>query len=93
MCVQIYNSYIDIVRDIIFNIYICLSSPEDIFNLFLEKEEVGERGRERERERETSVGCLLVCAFTWNPTCNLGMCPDQESNPGLFGLWDDAPTN
>ena len=26
-------------------------------------------------------------------THNLSMCPDQESNPWPFGLWDDAPTN
>ena len=31
-----------------------------------------------------------VCATTEDQTYNLGMCPDQESNPWPLGLQDDA---
>ena len=65
---------------------------EHFFSLLIEREE----RREKEREtsmRETSIGCLLVWAWTRDWTYNLGMCPDQESNLRPFGLWDDTPTN
>ena len=62
--------------------------------------EFGERGsgREREgekrqREREALIGCLSHWPPVIDRTCNLGMCPDQDSNPQHFGLWDDAPAN
>ena len=51
------------------------------------------RERGRKGERETSVGCLLVCMPTREWTCTLGLCPEQESNPRPFSLWDDAPTS
>ena len=39
-------------------------------------------GREREGEKEKNVNWLPpVCTLTRDLTCNLGMCPDQESNP------------
>ena len=60
-------------------------------SLLLEREE----GRERERNidvRETVIGLPPVHAPTRNQTHNLGMCPDWESNPQPFGVWDDAPT-
>ena len=44
-------------------------------------------------ERETSIGCLLVFTPTEDQTCNLGICPDWESNPRPFGPWNNAPTN
>ena len=34
-----------------------------------------------------------VHAPTKDWTCNLGMCPEQKSNPQPFGVWDGAPTN
>ena len=50
--------------------------------------------RERKEQRERNI-CQLpsVCTLTMGQTCNLGMCPDWESNPQPFGLWDDTPTN
>ena len=52
----------------------------------------GERVRERERERE--MGQLPpVPAPNKNRTCNLGMCPDQESNPQPFAVQEDTPAN
>ena len=56
-----------------------------------------ERGRSKEREtstRERNI-CQLpsVCTLTMGQTCNLGMCPDWESNPQPFGVGDNAPTN
>ena len=51
-----------------------------------------EKGRLRERERETLVVCLLyVPQPGTEPT--MGMCPDHESNPQTFGVWDNAPTD
>ena len=50
-------------------------------------------GSEREREREPlmwerNIDWLLpICSW------NLGMCPDRELNPKLFGVRDTAPTN
>ena len=35
----------------------------------------------------------LAHALTENQICNLGMCPDQESNLQPFGLRDDASTS
>ena len=34
-------------------------------------------------------------ALTENQTCNLGtpVCPDQDSDPGHFSTWDNAPNN
>ena len=55
--------------------------------------------RETERERETSIWerniHLLppIHSLTKDWTRNLGMCPDQESNPQPFGVQDDASTN
>ena len=43
------------------------------------------------REKYQSVASLH--APTEDQTYNLGMCPDQESNPHLFSLQDNAPTN
>ena len=58
-----------------------------------------ERGGEKEREREEhrcsekNMDQLpLVCTLTGGKTCNLGMCPDQESNPQSFSLGDNVPT-
>ena len=54
--------------------FLFLSSLDDIFLLlFREREEGG--------EREAWIGGHPVCAVTWEWTHNLGMCPDQESNP------------
>ena len=43
---------------------------------------------------ERNIDWLLPThATTGDWTHNLGMCPDQESNPQHFGVQDDAPTN
>ena len=60
-----------------------------LFYCFLERERKSRRGG----DRKTSVGCLLICAWTWGRTCKLGMCPDQESNPGPFSLQTTRPAN
>ena len=59
-----------------------------------------ERETDRQTERHTSVWkrninpLPLICAPTGDQTYNLGMCPDRESNPQPFGVWDDAtPSN
>ena len=44
-----------------------------------------EEGREKHRcEREASIGCSRTCP-TREGTCNLDMCPNQESNLQPFG--------
>ena len=38
----------------------------------------------------------LIASWTcpsWDRTCNLGMCPDWESNLQYFGIWEDTPSN
>ena len=62
-----------------------------MFTDFWERERQGER--ERDSERETLIGCLHTHLPTRGWTRNLGMCPDQESNPQPFGVGDDIPTN
>ena len=52
-----------------------------------------EKGRETGRERETPIGFSLIYASNGDQICNLGKCPDQESNPQTFGLQDDTPAN
>ena len=53
----------------------------------------------RERERDTLMWQMNInwlpptYAPTGDQTCNLGLCPGQESNSPPFGVWDDAPTN
>ena len=50
--------------------------------------------REKGRERETLMWGKnidqLLPIHDW--TYNLGVCPDGESNPQHFGVWDSAPT-
>ena len=59
------------------------------FSLLLEGKE---RREEHPWDREKSIGCLLyiprlviICTWTRDWTHNQDMCPDQESNPQLFG--------
>ena len=59
-----------------------------------------ERGKKGERERERNINMRQkhqpVASGTHpdrDQTCNLDMCPAQESNPPPFVLWTDAPTN
>ena len=66
---------------------IILNSHLRICLLILEREERGERKRER------NINWLPpIYALTGDGTHNLAMFPDQESNPQPFGVWDDAPT-
>ena len=56
------------------------------------RERKGERGKKHWCER--GIDSLPPwCAPTRDGTCNLGMCPDWESNLQTFGAWDDAPVN
>ena len=64
--------------------------------LISEKER--ERGREKHRceidnvrEKDWSAASCTAPSGDW--TLSLDMCPDQESNPQPFGVWDDAPAN
>ena len=57
-----------------------------------------DKGREEERERgrapsmwERNMDRFPLFHLGLSP--HLSVCPDQESNSGLFRLWDDAPTN
>ena len=54
-----------------------------MFLLILETEEEGEREKHW-FERETLISCLPTCTLTGDRACNLGMCPDQESDPQPF---------
>ena len=42
------------------------------------------------REKHQSVAFPTP---TGDQTCNLGMCPDWESNQGPYGLQDNVPTS
>ena len=64
-----------------------------MFTDFREKGREGERGRETLRGERNIDWLPFVHAPTREKTYNLGMCPDLESNPQPFSLWDDAPTN
>lgn len=52
-----------------------------------------ERAWDREREEHQSVASSTCSQLGIEPTTQLGMCPDPESNPRPFGAQDDAPTN
>lgn len=58
----------------------CVLTPKDVFSDL--------RGGEREK-KHWSVA--FVRTPTGGQTCNLGMYPDQKSNPQSFGVWNDAP--
>ena len=70
-----------------------VSSSEHIFSLLREKER--EREGEGEREKcERNIDWLpSICNPTRDQTCNLGKCPDRESNLQPFGVWDGTATN
>ena len=56
------------------------------------REKERERKREREREREREIHWLPpIHTLTRDPTCNPGMCPDQNWNPQHFGVRGDTP--
>ena len=61
------------------------------------REKARESERERERERnmdERNTNQLPpIHTPTGDGTRNLGMYPDQESNPQHVGALDDVPTN
>ena len=59
------------------------------FFFFEEKKGGRKEGAKHRCERETSIGCLSHITPTGDWTCNLGMCPDQESNWRPFTLQDD----
>ena len=55
--------------------------------------ERGREGKETSMRERNIRGLPLSHAPTRGQTCNLGMCPEWESNSWPFGLWEDAPTN
>ena len=57
---------------------------KDFIYLFLEKGE--EREKERERDFSVREKDCSVASPTGNLVGNPGLCPDQESNKGRFGL-------
>ena len=63
------------------------SSSEDILIDFRER---GRAGRKRERNIDWLP---LVRAPARGPSCNLGMCFDQESKPQPFTVQDSIPAN
>ena len=67
-------------------------SPKGIFLLILEREREEEKAIEKESERNINL-LPPVCALTGDKTCNLGVCPQWESNPQPFGVQDNAPTD
>ena len=73
-----------------FNFFFFGSSPEDMPTDFRER---GREGKETSMGERNIRGLPLSHAPTRGQTCNLGMCPEWESNPWPFGLWEDAPTN
>ena len=56
--------------------------------LILERKEGGERNIDMSNMDQLSP----VCIPARDRTHNLGMCPDQGSNPQPFGVQNDAPT-
>ena len=40
------------------------------------------------RERQILISCLPYMPGLGNLTCDLGMCPDWESNLQPFGVWE-----
>ena len=82
-------------------ILLFFNSHQRICLLILESEEEGESKRERERERERERNMderntnqlPPIHTPTGDGTRNLGMYPDQESNPQHVGALDDVPTN
>ena len=79
---------------IIFCLFVCL-----IIAILMSSDmltDFRERGREweREKERQRSIYQLsLVHSPAGDRTCNLGLCPNQESNLWSFDLREDTPTN
>ena len=62
--------------------------------LILERKGGGEERREREGDvREILNWLSLIRTPTRDRARQLGMHPDQESNPQQFGLWDKALIN
>ena len=58
---------------------------------------VGKRERQREGGRERNINMIYkrnigwlppVCVLSRDQTCDLGWCPDGESDPQTFGVWD-----
>ena len=51
-----------------------------------------QRGEKHRHERNINWLCLLG-DLTRGWTHSQGVCPDQESDPQAFGVWDNAPAN
>ena len=58
-----------------------------------EKRREEKRREEKRNLREKHQLVASICTPTRDRTCNLGMCPNQELNPQLFGIQDDTPNN
>lgn len=51
------------------------------------------RAREKETERQRERHQCEREITNWGLNNDLGMCPDQESNPRPFGARDNSPTS
>lgn len=48
---------------------------------------------EREREKKKYQSVASYMCLSGDPTYNLDMCLDRESNLQTFGIWDNPATN
>ena len=63
-----------------------------VFLLILQREEWREREREISMWERNIDQLSPIWDQTRDPTCDLSLCPDQESNPQSYGM-DGTPTN
>ena len=64
-------------------LYQCHFVGFEFFKDFIYFQREGKGGRKR--GRETPISCLSHTSPNWGPSCNPGMCPNRELNPGPFG--------
>ena len=60
--------------------------------LILDRRDGREIERGREKHRLVASSMCLIRNQTWNRTHNLGLCTDQQLNPGSCDLRHNAPT-
>ena len=85
---------------ILFYFILFFSPHPRICSLILEREGGERRESNREKERGRNIDVRKkhhwlppVLTQTGDGTYDLGICPNQESNPQLFGVRDNASTN
>ena len=70
----------------------CCNFPA-IFYVYIDFREKGKKEREGNVDVRNSDCLSPVHSPIGGQIHNLGMCPDQRSNPQHFGIQDDAPSN